>query len=85
MALPSIYLGCYWGLIQNLKKFGDVLEKCEKKLSRWKAEYLSLGGRLTLINTVLDALPTYMMTLFPSPASVVQRLDKIRRSFFLTM
>lgn len=59
-----------------------VTEKCEKKLSRWKAQYLSLGGRLTLINTILDALLTYMLSLFPTPASVVQRLGKIRRSFF---
>lgn len=40
------------------------------------------GGRLTLINAVLDALPTYMLTLFPIPAGVVMRLDKLRRNFF---
>ncbi|WMV24696.1 hypothetical protein MTR67_018081 [Solanum verrucosum] len=39
-------------------------------------------GRLTLINVVLDALPTYMLTLFPIQPGAVQRLDQIRRSFF---
>lgn len=32
-------------------------------------QYLSVGGRLTLISSLLDALPTYMMFLFPSPVS----------------
>ncbi|WMV32996.1 hypothetical protein MTR67_026381 [Solanum verrucosum] len=51
------------------------------KLARWKSQYLSLGGRLTLINSVLDALPTYMMSLFPIPPGVINRLDSIRRVF----
>jgi len=55
-----------------------VIEKCEKKLARWKTQYLSMGGRLTQINSVLDALPTYMMSLFPIPPGVTKRLDSIR-------
>jgi len=83
-ALPAIYLGMPLGAKSQSKEiWNTVLEKCEKKLVRWKAQYLSKGGRLTLINAVLDALPTYMLTLFPIPAGVVQRLDKLRRDFFL--
>lgn len=37
-----------------------------------------LGGRLTLINSVLDALPTYMLSIVHVTQSVVQRLDKIK-------
>ena len=44
--------------------WNTVLEKCEKKLVNWKSQFLSLGGRLTDVNSVLDALPTYMMSLF---------------------
>ena len=81
--LPSIYLGMPLGANSRSKEIWDnVLERCERKLSRWKAQYLSRGRRLTLINAVLDALPTYMLTLFPIPAGVVQKLDKIRRTFF---
>lgn len=40
------------------------------------------GGKLTLINVVLDALPTYIVTLFPLPEGVVERLEKLRREFF---
>ena len=47
----------------------------------WKSQYLSLGGRLTLINSVLDTMPTYMMSLFPIHDGVIDRLDTLRRYF----
>jgi len=81
-SLPTTYLGMPLGARSKSKEiWNSVIEKCEKKMSRWKAQYLSMGGRLVLINSVLDSLPTYMMSLFPIPARVIQRLDKIRRSF----
>ena len=45
-SLPTVYLGMPLGAKSRSKNIWDaVLEKCEKKLSRWKAQYLSLGGR----------------------------------------
>lgn len=35
-----------------------------------------------MANSVLDALPAYMMCIFPTPANVITRIDKIRRDFF---
>lgn len=61
--------------------WNNVLEECEKLLAIWKSQYLSRGGRVTLINSVLDALPTYMMSMYPMPASVRDRLDAIRINF----
>lgn len=46
-----------------------------KELANWRSQYLSLGGRVTLVNIVLDALPTYMMSLFPIPVNAVDILD----------
>ncbi|WVZ53316.1 LOW QUALITY PROTEIN: hypothetical protein U9M48_004280, partial [Paspalum notatum var. saurae] len=34
-----------------------VEERFEKRLSSWKGKHLSVGGRLTLINSVLSSLP----------------------------
>ena len=42
-------------------------------ISPWEA--------VTLINSGLDALPTYMISIFPIPNGLIQRLDKIRRDF----
>lgn len=58
-----------------------VVKKCEKKLVNWRSQYLSLGGRLILTNSALDAMPTYMMSLFPLPRNVLEKLDSMRRNF----
>ncbi|XP_075083498.1 uncharacterized protein LOC142167239 [Nicotiana tabacum] len=44
-------------------------------------EYLSMDGRLTLISSVLDSTPTYCMSLYPMPSSVLKQLDRLRRRF----
>lgn len=81
-ALPTIYLGMHLGAkSKSFEIWNTVIEKCEKKLARWKTEYLSMGGRSTLINSVLDVLTTYLMSLFLIPAGVTNRLDSIRQNF----
>ncbi|WMV58070.1 hypothetical protein MTR67_051455 [Solanum verrucosum] len=66
---------------KSMEIWDGVIKKCEKRLARWKSQYLSLGGILTLINSLLDALPTYMMSLFPVPPGIINRLDSIKRKF----
>ena len=54
--LPSSYLGlplCIGTPSKSL--WSPVMERLEKRLASWKANYLSLGGRITLIKSVLPA------------------------------
>jgi hypothetical protein len=53
----------------------------ERKLSGWQRMYLSTGGRVTLIESTLESLPTYYLSLFPIPSSVALRINKIQRDF----
>ncbi|EEF31952.1 conserved hypothetical protein [Ricinus communis] len=39
----------------------EVVDRVKQRLSGWKASNLSLGGRITLANSVLEALPIYPM------------------------
>jgi hypothetical protein len=41
-----------------------IEERIEKKLSSWKEKYLSVGGRLMLINSVLMSLTMFMLSFF---------------------
>jgi len=80
--LPTVYLGMPLGTNHKAITIWDgIIEKTERKLALWKSEYLSLGGRITLINFVLDFLPTYVMSRFPIPGEVVKILDALRRNF----
>lgn len=80
--MPTVYLWMPLGRKhKDVEILDNIPEKAEKRLTLWKAQYLSLGGRVTLINSVLDSLPTYVMSLFPIPACVIKRLNKLRRDF----
>ncbi|GJX35379.1 hypothetical protein Tco_0246936, partial [Tanacetum coccineum] len=43
---------------------------------------LSIGGRLTLIKSVLSSLPLYYMSSFKVPKGVLSKMESIRRNFF---
>ena len=40
-----------------------------------------MGCRLTLIKSVLDSIPTYIMSMLPITSKVHNQIDKIRKSF----
>jgi hypothetical protein len=65
----------------NLAAFAPLIAKADRYLSGWHAVLLSAGGRLVLINAVLDALPTYAMAAMPLPPAVIKALDALRRAF----
>jgi hypothetical protein len=47
----------------------------EKKLSSWKGKYLSVGGRLVLINSILMSLVMFMLSFFEVPRGVLEKID----------
>ncbi|KAL4576975.1 hypothetical protein LXL04_013076 [Taraxacum kok-saghyz] len=80
--LPFTYLGLPVGANMNLKKnWTPVIEKFNSRLSTWKAQSLSLGGRLTLAKAVLGSLPSYYFSIFVAPVGVINSIEKIRRRF----
>jgi hypothetical protein len=61
----------------------ELIEECiEKKLSSWKRKYLSVGGRLVLINSVFSSLPMFMLSFFEIPKGVLEKIDYFRSRFF---
>lgn len=59
------------------------MERVERRLLAWKANYLSLGGRMTPIRSVLSTLPVYYMPIFKCPIPVVNRIEKLQQDFFV--
>ena len=47
----------------------------------WKRQYISKGGRLTLIRSTLSSMSIYFMSLFYLRGKVRSRLEKIQRDF----
>nr|GEW05051.1 RNA-directed DNA polymerase, eukaryota [Tanacetum cinerariifolium] len=62
------YLGVMVGeCMSRHKAWVDVVLKLRSRLSKWKAKTLSIGGRLTLLKSVLGASRLYSMSIFTVP------------------
>ncbi|KAK3231065.1 hypothetical protein Dsin_002946 [Dipteronia sinensis] len=80
--LPISYLGLPLGSWPSSKAmWTPVIERIDKRLAPWKRKFLSKGGRLTLIKTVISSIPTYFMSIFKIPVGIAQRIEKLQRSF----
>ncbi|GKV49720.1 hypothetical protein SLEP1_g56454 [Rubroshorea leprosula] len=76
-SLPFKYLGIpIGGRSGKLSFWKPVLEGVTKKLSTWKGRYLSLGGRITLINSVLSSLPVFWMSVYMIPNTLYGKKDE---------
>ncbi|GJY18717.1 hypothetical protein Tco_0390208 [Tanacetum coccineum] len=68
--------------MSRLTSWKDVKAKISSMLSRWKLKTLSIGGRLTLLKSVLTAIPLYYMSLFKVPIGILNSMELILRNFF---
>jgi hypothetical protein len=61
--------------------FAPMIAKIDKYLAGWCALLLSSGGRIILLNAVLDALPAYAMGAVELPPRLLRAIDALRRAF----
>lgn len=70
-SLPTTYLVMPLGAMNRSSQVRNVIvEKFERRLASWQQQCHSLGGRLTLINSGLDSIPTFFMSSLLMPAQV---------------
>nr|GEU32235.1 RNA-directed DNA polymerase, eukaryota, reverse transcriptase zinc-binding domain protein [Tanacetum cinerariifolium] len=62
--------------------WSHLVSKFNDKLSNWKANLLSIGGRLNPIKAVLGSVGIYHMSIFKLPKTTIRTLERIRASFF---
>ena len=80
--LPTSYLGLPLSASFKSSRVCDVVEeRFKKRLSMWMRQYLSKGGRLTLIESTLSSLPIYFMSLLVILQNVCARCEKIQKDF----
>nr|GEW53662.1 RNA-directed DNA polymerase, eukaryota [Tanacetum cinerariifolium] len=83
LKMPFNYLGSKVGsLMSRTMSWNEVLERMVSRLSRWKIKTISIGGRLTLLKSVLGSTPLYHMSMFKVPKKVIQLMETIRSRFF---
>nr|GEZ44336.1 RNA-directed DNA polymerase, eukaryota [Tanacetum cinerariifolium] len=69
------YLGVMVGGNMSCHKaWADVVFKLRSRVSKWKAKTLCIGGRLTLLKSVLGASPLYNMSTFKASKGVLKEM-----------
>jgi hypothetical protein len=66
----------------KIQTFNYIQDMVWKKLKGWKGKNLSFAGRGTLIKTVAQAIPTYLMSSFLLLRGICDQLDRMISSFW---
>jgi hypothetical protein len=76
------YLGLPLGTTKpTVQDFLPMFSRIEKRIIGI-ASFTSYSGRLTLVNAVLSALPTYYMCILELPMEIIDQINKYRRQCF---
>nr|GEX21935.1 RNA-directed DNA polymerase, eukaryota [Tanacetum cinerariifolium] len=80
---PFSYLGSIvGGNMSRIQMWKDIVDRDKKRLSKWRMQTLSIGGRLTLVKSVLGSMPLYYFSTFKVPMAILHELEGIRGHFF---
>ncbi|KAH9730831.1 putative ribonuclease H protein [Citrus sinensis] len=79
-------LGKYLGVLLlhnrvSKQTYQNIIDTMDKRLSGWNASHLSLAGRITLAQSVLQAIPVYVMQTINLPRSIKLKIDQLCRRF----
>jgi len=79
-----IYLGLPIGGDPRRLLFWElVINRIKSRLSGWHSRFLSFGGRLILLKSVLTALPVYALSFFKAPSGIISSIESLLNNFFL--
>ena len=68
-SLPTVYLGLPLGAHHKASSMWDgVEERMRRRLALWKRQYMSKGGRITLIKSTLANILIYQLPSFECPS-----------------
>ncbi|KAL9663483.1 hypothetical protein QQ045_018870 [Rhodiola kirilowii] len=80
--LPQTYLGAplYKG-ITLIAYFDDLVNRLLARIKGWASHFLSMSGRIVLVNSVLNAMAIHSMICLPVPLSILDRMTSLMASF----
>ncbi|MCH90826.1 putative ribonuclease H protein, partial [Trifolium medium] len=79
--------GTYLGLpsmVGRSKKdtFGYVKDRIWKKINSWRGRALSKAGKEIMIKSVLQAIPSYVMSVYLIPETTIKEIERMINSFW---
>lgn len=80
-------LGKYLGLLEHFGRrkrdlFTSIVDRIRQKAISWSPKRLSRAGKLTMLKSVLNAIPTYTMSYFQLLISLCKRIQSVLTRFW---
>jgi len=83
-SLSFIYLGLLVGANPRLEKtWQPLLQLLASRLGSLGNKFVSLGGRVVLLNSVLNAIPIFYLSVMKMPVLVWKKFFRLQREFLL--
>jgi len=80
--VPLKYLGLQVGANSiKVSTWVPMLDQLKKRLNSWGNKYVSSGGRIVLLNSVLNAIPIFYLSFLKIPAKVLKLVIRIQKEF----
>jgi hypothetical protein len=81
-SIPFKYLGLPIGAnLRHASMWEPLLVSLRKRLGAWGNRYVSLGGRIVLLNSVLNAIHIFYLSFMKMPVQVWKSIQRIQREF----
>ncbi|XP_045809691.1 uncharacterized protein LOC123904036 [Trifolium pratense] len=81
-SIPFKYLGLPIGANpKSLSTWDPLVEHLRNRLCSWRNKHISLGGRVVMINAVLNAIPVFYLSFLKMPRKVWKKVVRIQREF----
>lgn len=90
----ALFLGCKIGVIpfkylgvpvganpRRVETWLPLVNMFKAKLSSWQNKFLSLGGRIVLLKSVISSLPIYYFSFYLAPVSILNKLKSLQLNF----
>ncbi|CAA7023512.1 unnamed protein product [Microthlaspi erraticum] len=79
--------GKYLGLPEHFGRkkkdlFALIVDRIRRKAVSWSSRFLSGAGKMTMLQAVLSAIPTYTMSCFKLPISLCKRIQSAMTRFW---
>ncbi|MCI23932.1 RNA-directed DNA polymerase (Reverse transcriptase), partial [Trifolium medium] len=82
--VPFKYLGLPVGANpRKLSTWDPLLERLRNNLNFWGNKHISFGGRLVLINSVLNSIPIFYLSFIKMPAIIIKKMNRIQKRISL--
>lgn len=66
---------------RRLATWDPVVETLRRRILSWKNRFISFGGRIVLLNSILNSIPIFFLSYFKMPPGVWKKLVSLQRNF----